>query len=342
MKERSKDIPPPETLTSLKTPGSPSEIKAQDSSLARSRFSNALRPEILSLVSRFDRSLPGSDLVASLNDESRSALLLQRAANPYLNHRARVVSLSVEATALNCVLELSSQHIFKRLEATHKSILTRCSTNPQLFPSSEYEVAPFALRNGRINGDLFGGELTRSDLPCRVVEMRGSASRVPGVGSDAPYGFLLMHRDAPIAAVSYVVAEGPTLFVVMTQRLRQGLSETMSREEIKDHEKAARRLHLKDAVLELCSSVATELGCTSITYQGAHNNRWVHDMVPVGDDDGWSVTCEPRMRLQDAQETYDFFCEARGFTRDSATGNFRKLLSEPPAMAETYEDGRKL
>lgn len=322
-------------------PGAPSERQGDLSLPALSRSTSDHRAELLSLVSRFERSLAVGDLVASLSDETRSAPIMQRAANPYLNHRARVVNLSVEATARNCVLELSSNHLFKKLEPTHKSVLTRCSTNPKLFPSSEYEIAPFALQSGRVNGDLFGRELTRSELPCKVMEMAGSLSRVPGVGSDGPYGFLLMHQDSPIAAVSYVVAEGPTLFVVMTQRLRQGLSEGTDREESKNHERAARRLHLKDAMLELCVSIATELGCASITYQGASNNRWVHEMVPVGDDDGWSVSCEPRMRLQDARETYDLFCEARGFILDPVTGNFRKILPQSSAAPESYEVGRK-
>lgn len=262
----------------------------------------------------------------ALHDESVAPTMIERASNPYHNHRSPVRGLSLKATAINCVLETASRELFEKLTPTHKHILTQCSTNPKTFPSADYGLAPYALKPGRVHGDIFVSELPRSDLSYKAIEMTGSPARLSNVGADAPYGFLLMHKDTPIAAVSYVVAEGPSLFVVMTQRLRhQGFSPA-ERDEAKMHEKAARRLHLKEVMLSLCSSIASELGCASITYQGANNNRWVHEMVSKGGDDGWDSICEPRMKLEDAKSTYDTFCLAHEFTADQQSGNFVKKL----------------
>ena len=262
----------------------------------------------------------------ALQDDAIASDMIQRASNPYSNHRALVRGLSLDATALNCILESSSSDIFEKLSPMHRETLAQCSTNPAIFPSTDYFIAPYALKPCREKGDLFLSELTRSDLSYKAFHMPGSPPRLLHVGADAPYGFLVMHKDTPIAAVSYVVAEGPSLFVAMTQRLRQHGSSTTELAEAKMHEKATKRLHLKEAMLSLCASLASTLGCSSITYQGAINNRWVHDMVSKGGADGWDAVCVPRMKFEDAQATYDTFCEAHGFTRDPKSGNFVKVL----------------
>ena len=262
----------------------------------------------------------------ALQDDAIASDMIQRASNPYSNHRALVRGLSLDATALNCILESSSSDIFEKLSPMHRESLAHCSTNSVTFPAADYSVAPYALKPGRGKGDIFLSELTRSDLSCKAFHMPGAAPRLLHVGADAPYGFLIMHKDTPIAGVSYVIAEGPSLFVVMTQRLRQHGSTSADLAEAKMHEKATKRLHLKEAMLSLCTSLASTLGCSSITYQGALNNRWVHDMVSKGGADGWDAVCVPRMKFEDAQATYDTFCEAHGFTRDPQSGNFVKVL----------------
>ena len=270
-------------------------------------------------------------VMKALKDDARALQMIERASSPYHNPRTRVRGLSLDATACNCLLETSSSEIFENLTPMHADILTRCSTKSAAFSAKDYSIAPYALKPGRERGDLFLAELTRSDLSYKAVNIPGSAPRFLNVGADAPYGFLLMHKDTPIAAVSYVVAEGPTLFVVMTQRVRQHGVSSEEIAEAKMHEKAAKRLHLKEAMLSLCSSIAETLGCASITYQGALNNRWVHEMVAKGGDDGWNTVCVPRMKFEDAQATYDTFCEAHGFTRDPQSGNFVKALSRSGA-----------
>ena len=296
------------------------------------------RREVVGLAERLGQTLGVGDSergapketppsLAPLYDEQFSGLIINRASSPYQNTRARVQNLSIDATSRNCLLELLSGEMFELLAPVHREIVTRCAKNPDAFPAADYDFAPYALGPGRWNGDLFASELSRPNIPCRTTHIPGSPPRIIEVGGDAPYGFLLMHKDAPIAAVSYVVGEGPTLFVVMTQRLRQSAVSAGDPAAAKMHEKAAKRLHLKDTLLEVCSSIADTLGCASITYQGAKNNRWVHDMVPQGRDDGWSVSCVPRMRFEDALETYDTFCQARGFTADPISGNFVKPLT---------------
>jgi hypothetical protein len=267
----------------------------------------------------------------ALTDDARGLQMIGRASSPYHNHRSRVRGLSLDATACNCILETSSREIFEKLTPVHAEILSRCSTKSGAFSAKDYSIAPYALKPGRERGDLFFAELTRPDLSYKAVHIPGSEPRFLNVGADAPYGFLLMHKDTPIAAVSYVVAEGPTLFVVMTQRVRQQGVSSEEIAEAKIHEKAAKRLHLKEAMLSLCSSIAETLGCASITYQGAINNRWVHEMVAKGGDDGWDTVCVPRMKFEDAQATYDSFCEAHEFTRDPQSGNFVKPLGRSGA-----------
>ncbi len=262
----------------------------------------------------------------ALQDDAIASHMIERASNPYCNPRALVRGLSLDATALNCILESSSSDIFEKLSPLHRESLAHCSTNSATFPAADYSVAPYALKPGRGKGDIFLSELTRSDLSCKAFHMPGAAPRLLHVGADAPYGFLIMHKDTPIAGVSYVVAEGPSLFVVMTQRLRQHGSSSAELTEAKMHEKATKRLHLKEGMLSLCASLASTLGCSSITYQGAINNRWVHDMVSKGGADGWDAVCVPRMKFEDAQATYDTFCEAHGFTQDPQSGNFVKVL----------------
>lgn len=262
----------------------------------------------------------------ALQDDAIASDMIERASSPYSNHRALVRGLSLDATALNCILESSSSDIFEKLSPMHRESLAHCSTNSATFPAADYSVAPYALKPRRGKGDIFLSELTRSDLSCKAFHVPGAAPRLLHVGADAPYGFLIMHKDTPIAGVSYVIAEGPSLFVVMTQRLRQHGSTSADLAEAKMHEKATKRLHLKEAILSLCTSLASTLGCSSITYQGALNNRWVHDMVSKGGADGWDAMCVPRMKFEDAQATYDTFCEAHGFTRDPQSGNFVKVL----------------
>ena len=265
-------------------------------------------------------------ILHSLQDEVIASQIIERASSPYRNHRTPARGLSLDATALNCILESSSREIFEKLSSIHRETLAQCSANPATFPSTDYFIAPYALKPGREKGDLFLSELTRSDLSYKAFHMPGSAPRFLNVGADAPYGFLVMHKDTPIAAVSYVVAEGPSLFVVMTQRLRQQGFPTVELAEAKVHEKATKRLHLKEAMLSVCTTLASALGCSSLTYQGAINNRWVYEMVSKGGDDGWDAVCVPRMKFEDAQATYDTFCEAHDFTRDPQSGNFVKVL----------------
>jgi len=254
--------------------------------------------------------------------EGVAARIITRASSPYHNPRCLIRNLSVDATARNYAIEIASGDIFKGLEATHHKILSDNAKNPALFNASEYSVLPYVLGTGRYRGDLFVSELARPEIRCRSVEAPGSPARLCEAGADAPYGFLLLHGDSPIAAVSYMVIEGPSLFVVMTQRLRQRSSSSIDAPDMKLHEKAIRRLHLRDALLSLCSSIGSAFGCTSLTYQGASQNRWVHEMVPDGPDDGWSVSCKPRLSLSDAKKIYDDFCLERGFTFDPKSGNF--------------------
>lgn len=264
----------------------------------------------------------------ALRDDTVAFSMIQRASNPYHNHRSPARGLSLGATALNCILERSSRDIFEKLSPIHGEILASCSTTPATFPSQDYAIAPYALGVSRERGDLFLSELTRSDLSYKVAHIAGSSPRFLGAGADAPYGFLLMHKNVAIAAVSYVVTEGPSLFVVMTQRLRQQGFSDAERVEAKIHEKATKRLHLKDALLSVSSSIADTLGCSSITYQGAINNRWVHEMVSKGGSDGWIDVCVPRMRFEDAEATYDTFCKEHGFTHEPLSGNFVKSLGK--------------
>lgn len=313
------EITPPKGLSDFK-----SSQQLRQSELIN-QFSG---PDAIGASSTGGRTIQFSPLptLQALQDGAVAAPLIERASNPYHNHRSPVRRLSLNATALNCVLETASRELFEKLSPTHREILTQCSTNPETFPSADYAIAPYALKPGRVNGDIFVSELARSDLSYKAIEMTGSPARLSNAGADAPYGFLLMHKDTPIAAVSYVVAEGPSLLVVMTQRLRhQGFSPA-EHAEAKNHEKAAKRLHLKEAMLSLCSSIASTLGCSSITYQGANNNRWVHEMVSKGGDDGWDSICVPRMKLEDAKNTYDTFCLAHGFTLDQQSGNFVKKM----------------
>jgi hypothetical protein len=272
----------------------------------------------------------GSSLWQSSNragiDEATVQQVIRRAQSPYRNHRAPVLNLPAEATARNCLLETASQQIMTELAAQHRGLLERCSSNPALLPSSEFHVAPYALRLDRMQGDLFLSELTRADLRCVARCVPGSPLRLDGGGADAPYGFLLLFKEIPVAAVSYVVADGPTLFVVQTMRLRLPSPSLIDSAELKACQKAVQRLHLKEAMLALCASIASRIGCSSLTYQGAINNRWVHEVVSQGGIDGWDSICVPRMPLEQAREIYDDFCLQHGFVHDASSGNFVKRL----------------